>query len=148
MAAEALKLFDVNILIYAHRGESPGHEFYRSWLLDVLGSGDPFLYCELTLSAFVRIVTNPRIFRTPTPLDMALGAAGEIRRCENGVSVMPGARHWEIFEGLCRRAGAVGDLVPDAYFAGLAIEARAELVTADHDFERFEPALNLTLLRP
>jgi hypothetical protein len=34
--------------------------------------------------------------------------------------VPPGQRHWEIFESLCREAKATGNLVQDAWFAGLA----------------------------
>ena len=61
---------------------------------------------------------------------------------------MPGARHWRIFTDLCGRQGIVGKLIPDAYLAALAIEADAEWVTSDGDFERFEPELTLGLLRP
>lgn len=143
-----MRLFDVNILIHAHRAENRGHEFYRTWLFELLGGDETFLYCEWTLAAFVRIVTHPRVYRTPTPIESALQAARHVRSRPNAVSVMPGARHWGIFEGLCGRPGVVGSLVPDAYLAALAIEANAEWVTSDADFERFEPELELTLLRP
>ena len=51
---------------------------------------------------------------------------------------MPGARHWAIFERLCKHAGAKGNLVADAYLAALAIERGCEWVTTDRDFSRFE----------
>ena len=51
--------------------------------------------------------------------------------------VQPGARHFSIFEDLCRRANARGNLVPDAYLAALAIESGSEWITADGDFARF-----------
>ncbi|HEX5138283.1 MAG TPA: PIN domain-containing protein [Planctomycetota bacterium] len=38
---------------------------------------------------------------------------------------------------LCRAAGARGNLVPDAYFAALAIESGCEWVTTDRDYSRF-----------
>ncbi len=144
-----MKLVDVNILIHAYRRENPGHEFYRGWLTDLLGGGSgTFLYCEWILAAFVRIVTHPRVYRTPSPIDTALEFTDEIRSRENGIAIMPGARHWEIFADLCGRPGVAGNLIADAYLAALAIEANAEWVTADLDFERFEPDLRLHLLRP
>ena len=143
-----MRLFDVNILIHAHRAENHGHDFYRAWLLDLLAGRETFLYCEWVLSAFVRIVTHPRIYRTPTPVSIAIEFADEIRGRPNGISIMPGARHWEIFTALCRRTGIEGNLVPDAYLAALAIEAQAEWVSTDSDFARFEPELSWLHLRP
>ena len=46
-------------------------------------------------------------------------------------------RHWEIFTRLCSVAGAKGNLVPDAYFAALAIESGSEWITTDRDYSRF-----------
>ena len=43
-------------------------------------------------------------------------------------------RHWDIFVGLCRRANARGNLVPDAYLAALAIESGSQFTTSDRDF--------------
>jgi len=143
-----VKLLDVNIFIHAHRTENAGHEFYRRWVIELLGGNDTFLYCEWILAAFVRVVTHPRIYRTPTPPETAMRFVDEVRVRPNAVSVMPGARHWGIWADLCRRPGIVGNLVPDAYLAALAIEANAEWVTSDRDFVRFEPDLELQLLRP
>jgi toxin-antitoxin system PIN domain toxin len=141
-------LFDVNILVNAHRGENTGHAFYLRWLTGCLEARETFLYCELILSAFVRIVTHPRVYRTPTPLSRALAFADEVRRRPNGMSIMPGAQHWGLFTGLCRRTSVTGNGVPDAYLAALAIEAKATWVTADDGFARFTPDLKWELLRP
>lgn len=143
-----MTLFDVNILINAHRGENAGHALYHQWLTACLEGPETFLFCEWVLSAFVRVVTHPRIYRTPTPMAHALAFTDQIRSRSNGVSIMPGARHWAVFAGLCQRTGASGNLVPDAYLAALAIEAGATWVTADADFARFEPELRWQLLRP
>jgi toxin-antitoxin system PIN domain toxin len=89
------------------------------------------------LSAFMRIVTHPRIFRTPTPLQEALRAVSTLRGQPNCVPISPGPRHWEIFADLCRKAEARGNLVPDAYLAALAIESGCEWITTDRDYSRF-----------
>jgi len=143
-----VKLLDVNILIHAHRTENPGHRFYHRWLVDMLEDDRVFLYCEWILAAFLRIVTRAGIYRDPTPLPTALEFVETIRSRPTGTAVMPGARHWSIFTDLCARPGVVGKLIPDAYLAALAIEANAEWVTSDSDFERFGSDLDLTLLRP
>jgi uncharacterized protein len=141
-------LCDVNIFIYAHREDAPGHPFYRTWLEDVLAGPRDFLVSELVLSAFIRIVTHPLIFRPPSPLTSALAFAEQIRQSESAISVMPGSRHWGLFSQLCVRTNATGNLVPDAYFAALAIEAQAEWITADADYAAFAPDLAWRLLRP
>jgi len=42
-----------------------------------------------------------------------------------------------IFEDLCRRAAATGNLVQDAWLAALAVESGCEWITTDGDFARF-----------
>jgi hypothetical protein len=89
------------------------------------------------LSGFVRVVTHPRVFVEPTPLEVALEFADALRRSPASVSLVPGDRHWSIFVDLCRRADVAGNLVPDAFLAALAVEQGATLVTADRSFGRF-----------
>jgi toxin-antitoxin system PIN domain toxin len=129
---------DVNVLIYAHRREASGHDAYRNWLESVVNSDRSFGMAELALSGFIRIVTSQRAYREPTPLSRALDIANEILARPNCVPVRPGARHWQIFSRLCQGSGAKGNLVPDAYFAALAIEHGCEWITADRDFGRFQ----------
>ena len=61
-----MQLPDVNILIYAHRIESPEHERYAEWLTNTAQGSELFALSELGASGFVRIVTNPRIWHEPT----------------------------------------------------------------------------------
>lgn len=51
--------------------------------------------------------------------------------------INPGPRHWEIFSKLCRIGGIKGNLVPDAFFAALAIESGSEWISTDRDYHRF-----------
>jgi toxin-antitoxin system PIN domain toxin len=91
----------------------------------------------LVLAGFVRIVTHPRVFDPPSSIDEALAFVETLRERPNRVGVSPGERHWTIFSDLCRRSGARGNLVPDAYLAALAIESGAEWITTDGDYARF-----------
>ncbi len=70
---------DVNVLVYAHREDVADHARYHAWLQGLLASDSAYAVSELVLSAFVRIVTHPRIFGEPTPLERALAFAGEDR---------------------------------------------------------------------
>ena len=135
-------LADVNVLVYAHRVDAPDHLRYRDWLLNAVNGDAAYGMSDLVLSGFLRVVTHPRVFRRPTPLKVALAFVTEIRERPNCVPVIPGSRHWEIFTHLCNTVGARGNLIPDAYFAALAIESGTEWVTTDGDYARF-PGLRL-----
>ena len=129
---------DVNVVIYAHRQDAPIIRHFRAWLEDVVSADESFAMSELVLSGFVRIVTNPRIFRPPSSAEAAFTFCEQLLAQPGCVPVRPGPRHWGIFARLCRESGARGPLVPDAYFAALAIEAGCEWITTDRDFARFK----------
>ena len=128
---------DVNVLVYAHRQESPDHDRFRTWLEDTANAPEPFALSELVLSAFVRVVTNHRVFPEITPLDRAITEMSRLRELPNAVVIAPGRRHWGLFVELCLKAGARGNIVPDAYLAALAIEHGCEWITTDRDYARF-----------
>jgi len=128
---------DVNVLIYAHRLESPDHARYARWLVDLATGPEPFGLSDLVCSAFVRIVTLARLWSPPTSLERALAFVERLRARETCRHLTPGPDNWSIFAQLCAAADAHGKLVADAYHAALAIEHGCELVTADADFARF-----------
>ena len=130
-------LFDVNVLVYAHREDATEHVVYRHMLEAAIASAEPFGLADLALSGFLRVVTHPKVFRTPTPMGQALKFLETLSGSSNAVSVTPGSRHFEIFTNLCRLPGIRGNLVPDAYFAALAVESGCEWITADRGFARF-----------
>ncbi len=130
-------LLDVNVLVYAHREETDRHEEYRRWLEEQLDSSISCAVSDLVLSGCLRIITHPRIFNPPTPMEQAIAFVGELREHGNLVVLAPGPRHWQIFLDLCRRFQARGNLVADAYHAALALETGAEWITTDRDYARF-----------
>lgn len=130
-------LCDVNVLVYAHREDTADHVAYREWLESVVNGPGAYAVADLALSGFLRVVTHPRVFRKPTPLKTALAFATQVRDQSNAVIVGPGPRHWEIFTRLCVTARVKGNLVPDAYFAALAVESGSEWITTDRSFARF-----------
>jgi uncharacterized protein len=125
------------VLVYASRDDAPRHQEYREWLESVFGSPSPVGVSELVLSGVVRVVTHPRVFAVPTPLEDALAFVTALRGHANSVVIAPGARHFELFRQLCTSAGTTGNRVADAYLAALAIESGSEWITDDRDFARF-----------
>lgn len=132
-----MMLPDVNVLVYAYRADAPGHAGYRAWLEAAVSGDQAFGLAEIVVSGFLRVVTHPRIFSPPSPIDHALSFADELRQQPNCGRVAPGERHWSIFVRLCRQAGVRGNLVPDAYLAAMAIESGCEWITTDRDYSRF-----------
>ena len=128
---------DVNVLIYAFRRDSARHAEYREWLGSTINGPEAFALSEIVLSGFVRVVTHPRVFQNPDSAESAFNFLDQLRARPNCVRVSPGARHWSIFQDLCRRAEAKGNLVADAYLAALAIESGCEWITDDRDYARF-----------
>ena len=130
-------LADVNVLVYAHREDLPQHAGFSAWLRQEVESGRGYAVCDASLSGFLRVVTNARVFVDPTPLDVALRFVEALRGREGAINLSPGDRHWGLFSELCTAIGARGNDIPDAYLAALAIESGSELVTADRGFGRF-----------
>lgn len=129
---------DVNVLVYAHRRDSVHHDAARRWLEDTIRSDRAYGMSELVVSAFIRVVTHPRVFNPPSPLAAALTFADEILTPVHAVRIAPGPRHWDIFARLCREANARGNLIADAYLAAMAIESGCEWVSTDGDYARFD----------
>jgi toxin-antitoxin system PIN domain toxin len=130
-------LFDVNVLVNATNVRAVDHQRYRDWFEQLLDSDAAFGASDLVLNGYLRIVTNRKILPLPLSLDEAIGITEKIRDRQNCVAVNPGPRHWGIFVSLLKRANARGNLVPDAYFAALAIESGCEWVSSDRDYARF-----------
>lgn len=142
-----MQLLDVNVLVYAFRKDVPEYDRYVAWMRELVNGDRAFGVPDIVLSGFLRIVTHPRIFSAPSPINEALAFADAVRESPVFVSLSPGPRHWGIFTGLCRSTGARGNLVPDAYLAALAIESGSEWITTDRDYARF-PGLRWRLPFP
>lgn len=128
---------DVNVLVDAFREDSPHHDRIADWMEGVLASEEPFVVFDAVASGFVRVVTHPRIFDPPTPVEAALEFVAALHQQPLCVRLAPGPRHWTIFDRLCRASGATGNLAADAYLASMAIEAGCTWVTSDGDYARF-----------
>jgi toxin-antitoxin system PIN domain toxin len=144
-----MRLFDVNVLIYAHRSDQPDHEFYRDYVERHVSGSHAFAMSPLVAGGFVRIVTHPRFPNGPTPLAQALAVIDSMASLEHCHWTGPRQRHWALVANLCRQCGLAGKRVADSQHAAIAIEHACRWVTRDRDFEVFTThGLQLELLVP
>jgi len=136
-------LVDANLLLYAYHPRAEQHAASRAWLETALSGSALVRFAWLTLWAFLRISTNPRVFARPLSASEAETAVSSWLSQPAAAILDPGERHWDILRGLLREGQTVGPLVMDAALAALAIEHGATLHTTDRDFSRF-PSLNWT----
>lgn len=128
---------DANLLLYAYHPRAAQHEASRGWLEGALSGSELVRFPWLTLWAFLRISTNPRVFEQPLSAAEAGAAVSSWLERPNAGILEPGERHWEILRRLLEEAQVAGPLVTDAALAALVIEHGATLHTTDRDFSRF-----------
>jgi hypothetical protein len=138
---------DVNVLVYAFRQDTADHELCRNWLDGVVNGDARYGMAPQVLSGVIRITTHPKVFAVPSGPEEVLRFCDVLLAQSHCAVIQPGERHWEIFRRLCTEAHARGNLVPNAWFAALAIESGCEWVTLDRDDARF-PGLHRNLSRP
>ena len=128
---------DVNVLIYAFRSDAENHLEHKSWLESVINGPAVYGISPQVLSGVVRVCTHTRIFARPSSRGETFAFCRALLEQPNATVIMPGERHWSIFETLCGKSKAAGNLVQDAWFAALAIESGCEWITTDRDYARF-----------
>ena len=139
---------DVNVLVYAHRTESSDHDRYASWVKQLAVGPEPFGLSDNVCAAFVRIVTNPRLWEPPTSPRDAVEFVVRLRRRRACRLLVPGPGSWPIFTRLIEATSARGKLVADAWLAAQVMEHACTLVTCDGDFARFPDLRWLHPLQP
>lgn len=129
---------DTNMLVYAHRADAPWHEPAAA-LVRGLAEGTPAWAIPWPcLHEFLAIVTHPRIFKTPTPLDAALDQVDAWLESPGLQLLGETEGHWRQLRQELGGARITGPLVHDARVAALCIQHGVrELLTADRDFSRF-----------
>lgn len=130
-------LVDANLVIYAYHSGHPHHVAARSWLEDSIGGSEPVGFAVVTLLAFLRISTDPRIHREPLSTATAIGIIRSWLDHPNVRMASPTEAHWRTLQEVSAKGQARGPLLMDAHLAALAIEHGATLATTDRDFSRF-----------
>lgn len=141
-------LVDANLLIYAHVSSFAQHEAARDWLDAQLSGPAPVGLSWTSVTAFLRIVTNPRVFERPEPMEDAWRQVQAWLACDCAWTPLPTERHAEFLGPLLAQPGVHANLVPDAHLAALAVEHGLTLCSTDGDFARFPGVRWLNPLAP
>jgi uncharacterized protein len=134
---------DTNILVYAHRKDSSFHDRARACVQAIAEKSEPWAIPWPCVHEFLAIVTNAKIFKTPTPPHEALAqldawlASPSVRLLAEDIGYL------EVLARFVREGRITGAKIHDARIAALAtFHGVDELLTADRDFSRF-PALTV-----
>jgi len=132
-----LILVDANILVYARVASFPQHLPARDWLDRQLSGIHRVGLPWASLLAFLRLVTNARVFERPETMGEAWRQVVAWLACESAWIPEATDRHSDVLGTLLALPGVRGNLVPDAHLAALAIEHGLTLYSTDGDFARF-----------
>jgi hypothetical protein len=129
---------DTNVLVYAHRADSPWHEAAARAVRGLAESRSAWAIPWPCVHEFLAIVTHPRIYRPPTPV---AGAIDQIEAWLDSPSLVPigeGAGYWQSLRPLLLDGRIEGPRVHDARIAALCLlHGIDELWSVDRDFSRF-----------
>jgi uncharacterized protein len=141
---------DVNVLIAASRSDHPHHKIAFSVLTEAVAAcadGATLRLMPMVVASFLRLVTNPRIFVQPTPVDDAVRFV-EALVAAPGVEMPSLGAEWPIFRQLCLENQLTANEIPDAWLAATVIHLGEHLVTFDADFKKMLRRTLLSVLSP
>lgn len=130
-------IVDANVLLYAVDDTSHFHAPARSWLEDALNGVERVGVPWVSLMAFQRIITHPRVTARPLAASDAWGYVTDWLDADQVWVPTPGPRHRDVLGRLLVDGDLRGNLVPDAHLAALAIEHGTGVCSFDSDFARF-----------
>lgn len=139
---------DVNVVVAAARPDHLHHAQARAWWLDTLQRATaerPIYLLPEVVSGFLRIVTHPKIFDTPSVIDAATEHIDALLALSN-VSLLEMPPRWSNFKQLCINKLLSGNSIPDAWIAATVTQHSEHLVTFDKDFKKLLPRSQVTLL--
>jgi hypothetical protein len=138
-----MQAIDTNVLIYSHIVSSRHNAKAREVIRQLAESPFPWSIPWPCVYEFLRVVTHPRVYHPPSPLEVALDDLRSIFSSPSLQLLSETPRHGEVMDKLIRESGVTGNLIHDAHVAALCFEhgVRA-LITGDRDFSRF-PALTI-----
>jgi uncharacterized protein len=129
---------DTNILIYAHRRASPFYEVASKRLIELGQGAAAWAIPWPCLHEFLSIVTHPRVFAPPTPLELALGQIDVWLESPSLALLTESPTHWNTLRALLVESAITGPRVHDARIMALCQQHGVrEFWSADRDFSRF-----------
>ncbi len=129
---------DTNMLVYAHREDSPWHATAYTRISELAEGSAPWAIPWPCLHEFLSTVTNPNVFKMPTPLELAFLQLDAWLSSPKLALLGETDGYLERLRGIASSGRIVGPLIHDARIATLCLlHGIDELWTADRDFGRF-----------
>jgi hypothetical protein len=129
---------DTNILVYAHREDSPWHDAAYKLIEELSEGRAPWVVPWPCIHEFLAIVTHPKIFDPPTPLEAALAQAEAWLQSPSLLLLGEAEGYWETLKSALQAGRVAGPQVHDARVVAICqIHGIEELWSADREFSRF-----------
>lgn len=129
---------DTNILVHAHRKDSPFHQEAAACIEELAGSRTPWALPWPCIYEFIVITTHPKIYSPPTPLEKAIDQVDAWLESESVTLLAETSGHWDAFRKMAMASRIAGPVIHDAKVAALCrVHGVKELWSADRDFSRF-----------
>ena len=129
---------DTNILVYAHREDSPFHEAAFRCVAELAEGAAVWAIPWPCLHEFLAVVTHPRIYAPPTPLAQALDQVDAWLESPTLKLLTETAAHWPTLRAMITVGRVTVAQIHDARVAALCRQHGVrELWSADRDFTRF-----------
>jgi hypothetical protein len=134
---------DSNLLVYAHREDSPWHHAAYARIVELAEGSAAWAIPWPCIHEFLSIVTHPRIYSPPTPLQKAIDQVEAWLESPNLVLLSESEDYWPQLRSILLAGRVSGPQVHDARIAALCQQhGVSELWTIDRDFSRF-PGLTI-----
>ncbi len=129
---------DSNLLVYSHREDSPWHDSAYTCIAELAEGQALWAIPWPCIHEFLAIVTHPRIYDPPTPLENAISQVDAWMESPSILLLSESEDYWQQLQSLIQSGKVCGPQVHDARIAALcSYHGVAELWTADRDFGRF-----------
>jgi hypothetical protein len=130
---------DTNILVYAHRREAPFFPAAKTVIAKLMAGEQRWAVLWPCVHEFLAIVTNPKIYKTPTPIRTALHQVDQWLSAPSVALLSEEEGYWPVLKELLATTGTQGAKIHDARIAALCLHhGVSELWTLDRDFGRFK----------
>lgn len=139
---------DVNVLIAAARPDHSHHDLAAAWLIeaaDTRTSGGTFVLVPMVVASFLRLVTNPKVFKAAASTAAAIDHIDRLLALPGAEMVELGAE-WPLLRQLCIEKRLTGNALPDAWLAAAVLHHGEHLATFDSDFRKLLPRNRVTVL--
>ncbi len=129
---------DTNILVYAHRADSTWHDEALSVVTGLAEGAAMWAIPWPCLFEFYSIVTHPKIYKPPTPVEATLQQIRAWMQSPTLVLLSEDNGFYDTLDPLLKKSNVQGGAVHDARIAALCIgHGIKKLLSADRDFSRF-----------